>query len=146
MGPQGCAESSVNVTGKVFQSAFYRLLTDVCGETYYQGFADVLEIVCIANLNRRLFFDQSKQEKLQTQFQAMTSQSKELVENELVPLKQQNIVYVFRDYGLLLSECTYIIQHYYTNGLADIEAIYKQVDAVLQEVQRINKHVYSQII
>lgn len=47
--------------------------------------------------------------ELQIQFQAMTSQSKELVENELIPLKQQNIVYIFDDYGLLLSECTYVI-------------------------------------
>lgn len=78
----------MNITSKIFQSAFYRLLTDVCGESYYQGFADVLEMVCISNLNHHLFFDSNKQMQLQTQFQAMTSQSKELVENELIPLKQ----------------------------------------------------------
>ena len=55
----------------------------------------------------------------------MTSQGKELVENELIPLKQQNVVYIFKDYGLLLSECTYIIQHYYTTGFASISSIYK---------------------
>lgn len=86
-GQKECAGSAVNITGKLFQSAFYKLLTDVCGESYYQGFADVLEIVCIANLNPRLFFNQDKQTQLQAQFQAMVSSSQELVENELVPLK-----------------------------------------------------------
>ena len=55
----------MNITSKIFQSAFYRLLTDVCEESYYQGFADILEIVCIANLNEHLFFDQNKQMQLQ---------------------------------------------------------------------------------